>query len=154
MEDSPLTPRTNDYRRVCYDFTFSGPKSFSVIEALAGPEESGRLRHAFDEAVTETLSRDIEPDMHCRVRAKGADHDVITGNVLTVGFDHATAWPEDDDTPCPIRTGISMCSSGMLPSGRMAGSWPGSSSIWCVTSHSTGRRSTRGWPISSKAWVS
>ena len=26
----PLTPRTNDERRVGYDFTFSGPKSFSI----------------------------------------------------------------------------------------------------------------------------
>src|SRR5262249_960598 len=35
----PLTPRTNDERRVGKDFVFSGPKSFSIVEALASEEE-------------------------------------------------------------------------------------------------------------------
>jgi conjugative relaxase-like TrwC/TraI family protein len=97
-EDKPLTPRTNDYRRVCYDFTFSGPKSYSILEALAGTEERQRLRQVFDEAVSETVTVDMEPDMQCRQRAGGADHDIATENVLTVGFDHATARPENADT--------------------------------------------------------
>jgi conjugative relaxase-like TrwC/TraI family protein len=97
-ENKPLTPRTNDYRRVCYDFTVSGPKSFSVIEAFASEEERQRLRHAFDESVEETVAEDMEPDMQCRERANGADHNITTGNVLTVAFDHATARPEDANT--------------------------------------------------------
>jgi conjugative relaxase-like TrwC/TraI family protein len=96
--DKPLTPRTNDHRRVCYDFTISGPKSFSIIEAFARPEERGRLRQAFDDAVAEMVAEDMEPDMQTRERAKGADHNITTGNILTVSFDHATARPENDDT--------------------------------------------------------
>jgi conjugative relaxase-like TrwC/TraI family protein len=97
FEDRPLTLRTNDYRRVCKDFTFSGPKSFSVIEAFANEEERRRLRGIFDEAVTETLAEEIEPDMQTRVRKGGADYDRTTGNALTASFDHATARPEEDD---------------------------------------------------------
>jgi conjugative relaxase-like TrwC/TraI family protein len=94
-EDKPLTARTNDYRVVCYDFTFSAPKSFSIIEAFATPEERVRLRQAFDNAVADTVVCDMEPDMHCRVREGGADHNIVTGNVLTASFDHATARAKD-----------------------------------------------------------
>jgi conjugative relaxase-like TrwC/TraI family protein len=100
-EDRPLTPRTNDQRRVCYDFTFSGPKSWSLAEAFADDELRRGMRQAFDEAVAETVAQDIEPDMQARERAKGADHDVTTGNVLTAGFNHATARPEDGSPPDP-----------------------------------------------------
>ncbi len=96
-EDERLTPRTNDKRRVCKDLTFSGPKSFSIIEAFASDEERKRLRQAFDDAITETVDQDIEPDMQTRVRKKGADYNRTTGNVLTAGFDHATARPENPD---------------------------------------------------------
>src|SRR5208283_2255131 len=54
-EDRSLTPRTNDFRRVCKDLTFSGPKSFSIIEAFAGEEERPRLRQAFNDAIAETV---------------------------------------------------------------------------------------------------
>jgi conjugative relaxase-like TrwC/TraI family protein len=97
-EDRPLTPRTNEHRRVCYDLTFSGPKSFSIVEAFADADERTRLRHAFDDAIGETMALDIEPDMQTRERKNGADHNVTTGNVLTVGFDHGTARPENADT--------------------------------------------------------
>ena len=97
-EDEPLTPRTNESRRVCKDLTFSGPKSFSIIEAFASPEERAHLRQAFDDAITETVDRDIEPDMQTRVRIGGADENRTTGNVLTVGFDHSTARPKNSGT--------------------------------------------------------
>lgn len=97
-EDEPLTPRTNESRRVCKDLTFSGPKSFSIIEAFASDAERRRLRQAFDDAITETVDQDIEPDMQTRVRKDGADYDRTTGNVLTAGFDHATARPKNSDT--------------------------------------------------------
>jgi hypothetical protein len=92
-EDEPLTPRTNEKRRVCKDLTFSGPKSFSIIEAFASDQDRKLLRQAFDEAVTETVDEDIEPDMQTRVRIGGADENRTSGNVLTAGFDHATARP-------------------------------------------------------------
>ena len=97
-QNHSLTPRTNDHRRICYDFTISGPKSFSVIEAFAAPEERMHLRQAFDEAANEMVTQDLEPDMQTRERKNGADYDITTGNILTVGFDHATARPANDNT--------------------------------------------------------
>ena len=98
FEDKPMTPRTNDYRRVCYDFTYSAPKSFSIVEAFASEAERLELRRMFDESVDETVEQDMEPDMQCRERANGADYNIATGNVLTAGFDHFTARSEDEDT--------------------------------------------------------
>lgn len=95
----PLTPRTNAERRVGYDFTFSACKSFSVLEALAPEAERKRLLAAFDEAVTETMERDVEPDMLTRDRKEGADFNRPTGNLLWAGFDHSTARPVGDAVP-------------------------------------------------------
>lgn len=95
--DRPLTPRTNEFRRVCKDLTFSGPKSFSIVEAFAGEEERRELRRIFDEAVTETIAEDVEPDMQTRVRKGGADYDRPTGNALTAGFVHLTARVATDN---------------------------------------------------------
>jgi conjugative relaxase-like TrwC/TraI family protein len=97
-EARPLTPRTNDFRRVCKDLTFSGPKSFSILEAFASEEERQALRQTFSDSVAETFAEDIEPDMQTRERRGGADHDVGTGNALTAAYNHATARPENDDT--------------------------------------------------------
>ncbi len=97
-KNQPLTPRTNETRRVCKDLTFSGPKSFSILEAFASDAERKRLRQAFDDAISETVENDIEPDMQTRVRIGGADTDRTTGNVLTAGYDHATARPKNADT--------------------------------------------------------
>lgn len=94
-----LTPRTKDSRRVCKDFTFSGPKSFSIIEAFADADERRRLRLAFVEAMNETAAEDIEPDMQTRDRRNGADSDRTTGNMLTAGFLHLASRPANDNTP-------------------------------------------------------
>ncbi|KAJ3077635.1 hypothetical protein HK102_005073 [Quaeritorhiza haematococci] len=99
----PLTPRTNDERRVGKDFVFSGPKSFSVVEALASEEERQRLLGAFNDAIAETLVQDIEPDVQTRVRTDGADFDRTTGNLLAAAFDHSTARPVGDAAPDPHR---------------------------------------------------
>lgn len=99
FEDRPLTPRTNGFRRVCKDFTVSGPKSFSILEAFASEEERRALRRVFDESVTETFAEDVEPDMQARVRKGGADFNRRTGNALTAGFDHATDRPVDEHMP-------------------------------------------------------
>ncbi len=90
-----LTPRTNGERRVGYDFTFSGPKSFSILLALASEEERQRLRAAFRESVEETMAEEIEPDMECRVRKGGMDDDRRTGNMVWAAFYHSTARPVD-----------------------------------------------------------
>jgi conjugative relaxase-like TrwC/TraI family protein len=84
-----LTPRTNDNRRVGYDFNFNCPKSVSVVHALTGDE---RVLGAFREAVSETM-RQIEGDMKTRVRVHDAQEDRKTGNMVWGEFTHFTARP-------------------------------------------------------------
>src|SRR6202158_5349475 len=73
----PLTVRTRTERRVGYDFTFSVPKSVSVLYAMSGDQD---IMDAFRAAVAETM-REIETEMKTRVRKKGQDTDRTTGNM-------------------------------------------------------------------------
>src|SRR5271156_4281332 len=78
VDGEPLTPRTNDNRRVGYDMVYAGPKSFSVLVGLAPEEVSRQLRAVFDKAVADTQAM-VEADMQTRVRIAGAQHDRPTG---------------------------------------------------------------------------
>src|SRR6202790_4998895 len=49
----PLTVRTRTERRVGYDFTFSVPKSVSVLYAMSGDQD---IMDAFRGAVAETMT--------------------------------------------------------------------------------------------------
>jgi hypothetical protein len=91
-----LTARTNDERRVGYDFTFSGPKSYSILVALAQEELRQQLRAAFNESVEETMD-EAEADMRCRVRKGGMDADRIAGNMVRASYHHTTSRPVDFD---------------------------------------------------------
>src|ERR1700694_3334736 len=86
-----LTPRQKDNRRVGFDFTFSAPKSVSVLYELSGDE---RILDVFRDSARETM-REIESEMKTRVRTKGADHDRETGNMAWAEFVHFTARPVD-----------------------------------------------------------
>ena len=97
--DQPLTQRTNQERRIGNDMVFSGPKSFSVIEGLAGEVERRDLNRVFDAAIKETLAKEIELDVQARVRKGGSDDNRTTGNLLAAGYDHTTARPLDARTP-------------------------------------------------------
>jgi TrwC relaxase/AAA domain len=93
----PLTPRTNDNRRVGYDFTVSAPKSYSILVGLAPSEEERlRLRTAFDTSLEETME-EAEADMMTRVRKSGAFCDRPTRNMVSASFHHTTARPVDYD---------------------------------------------------------
>jgi conjugative relaxase-like TrwC/TraI family protein len=85
----PLTVRTRTERRVGYDFTFSVPKSVSLLYALSGDEG---IMDAFRGAVDETM-REIESEMKTRVRRKGQDTDRTTGNMVWAEFIHTTSRP-------------------------------------------------------------
>jgi conjugative relaxase-like TrwC/TraI family protein len=93
-----LTARTNDKRRVGYDFVFSGPKSFSIVEAFASEDERRRLRAAFDAAINDTM-KEAEADMQTRVRKGGEYADRPTGNMVWAEFDHTTSRPVDGQPP-------------------------------------------------------
>ena len=65
----PLTVRTRTERTVGYDFTFSVPKSVSLLYAMSGDQG---IMDAFRGAVDETM-REIEAEMKTRVRMGGKD---------------------------------------------------------------------------------
>src|ERR1700689_2070562 len=86
---APLTVRTRSDRTVGYDFTFSVPKSVSLLYAMSGDQE---ILDAFRTAVDETM-RDIETEMKTRVRKGGRDEDRVTGNAVWAEFIHTTSRP-------------------------------------------------------------
>src|SRR5580658_4147827 len=80
----PLTVRTRSERTVGYDFTFSVPKSVSLLYALSGDEG---ILDAFRAAVAETM-RDMEAEMKTRSRKRLQDIDRTTGNMVWAEFIH------------------------------------------------------------------
>ena len=84
-----LNPRVDKDRKVGYDFTFSAPKSVSILHGVVGDE---RILEAFQTAVRETMER-IEADAHVRVRKGGKVEDRKTGNLVWGEFTHFTSRP-------------------------------------------------------------
>ena len=85
----PLTVRTRSERTVGYDFTFSVPKSVSLLYAMSGDQD---IMAAFRDAVDETM-REIEAEMKTRVRMDFQDSDRTTGNMVWAEFIHTTSRP-------------------------------------------------------------
>src|SRR5438128_255117 len=85
----PLTVRTRTDRTVGYDFTFSVPKSVSLLYAMCGDQG---IMDAFRGSVDETM-REIETEMKTRVRRGGKDEDRVTGNMVWASFYHMTSRP-------------------------------------------------------------
>jgi conjugative relaxase-like TrwC/TraI family protein len=86
---APLTARTQENRRVGYDFTFGVPKSVSLAYAWTKDE---RIIQRIRQAVSETVE-DIERKVAARVRKRGQDFDRTTGNLAGAEFVHLTARP-------------------------------------------------------------
>ena len=84
-----LTARHNDQRRVGWDFTFSVPKSVSLLYALSGDD---RILAAFNDAVDRTMA-DIESELQTRVRTAKQNTDRTTGNGVWGRFTHFTSRP-------------------------------------------------------------
>ena len=74
-----------------YDFTFSVPKSVSLLYAMSGDQG---IMDAFRGAVDETM-REMEAEMKTRVRKDGQDTDRTTGNMVWAEFIHTTSRPVD-----------------------------------------------------------
>src|SRR5579864_4732544 len=87
----PLTVRTRSERTVGYDFTFSVPKSVSLLYAMSGDQG---IMDAFRGAVDETMG-EIETEMKTRVRRNGQDANRSTGNMVWAEFIHTTSRPVD-----------------------------------------------------------
>jgi conjugative relaxase-like TrwC/TraI family protein len=86
-----LTLRTKSERTVGYDFTFSVPKSVSLIYARTG---SCDILKAFRSSIDETM-REIEAEMKARVRIGGRDEERVSGSMLWAEYIHTTARPID-----------------------------------------------------------
>jgi conjugative relaxase-like TrwC/TraI family protein len=86
-----LTVRTRTERRVGYDFTFSVPKSVSLLYAMSGDQG---ILDAFRDSVDETM-REMEAEMKTRVRKELQNHDRTTGNMVWAEFIHTTSRPVD-----------------------------------------------------------
>src|ERR1700730_13780266 len=86
-----LTARTRSERTVGYDFTFSVPKSVSLLYVMSGDQG---IMDAFRGAVDETM-REIEMEMKTRVRKHFQDTDRVTGNMAWAEFIHTTSRPVD-----------------------------------------------------------
>ena len=93
-----LTARTNDNRRIGYDFTISVNKSASILRAFAGDKDARALDAARDRAIAGMMEA-IEADMMCRERRGGADHDIATGNLVYAAFHHTTSRPVNGHPP-------------------------------------------------------
>ena len=87
----PLTVRTRTERTVGYDFTFSVPKSVSLLYAMSGDQD---ILDAFRSSVDETM-RELEAEMKTRVRKGRQDVDRTTGNMAWAEFIHTTSRPVD-----------------------------------------------------------
>lgn len=93
-----LTQRNQTDRRIFYDFTWSVPKTVSLLYALTKDE---RVLEAFRLSVEETMA-DIESELKTRVRANGANTDRVTGEATWATFIHLTSRPEDGVPDCHI----------------------------------------------------
>ena len=78
---------TQSRGRSLYDFTFSAPKSVSILATVGGDE---RLVEAHAKAVAEALG-ELEVHAAARVRKAGANEDRSTGNLLLAVYHHDTS---------------------------------------------------------------
>ncbi len=85
----PLTVRTRCERTVGYDFTFSVPKSVSLLYTMSGDHD---ILAAFRSAEDETM-REMEAEMKTRIRRDHQDTDRTTGNMVWAEFIHTTSRP-------------------------------------------------------------
>jgi conjugative relaxase-like TrwC/TraI family protein len=82
---------TQSQGRNLYDFTFSAPKSVSVL-AILGRDD--RLRAAHVNAVAEALE-EAERYAATRVRQNGANADRVTSNMVLAVYQHDTSREQD-----------------------------------------------------------
>ncbi len=95
-----LTPRDDANRRVGFDFTFSAPKSVTLLYEMTGDERILEQHHA---AIRSTM-QEIEQDSRVRVRAGGKNEDRVTGNMIWGEFTHFTSRPVDGVTDPHLHT--------------------------------------------------
>ena len=76
-----LSSRIGSTRREAYDFTFSVPKSVSVLSAVAGDEVSSLIQGQIVEAMKYTMEQ-VEANIQTRIRDSGRNDNRVTGNIV------------------------------------------------------------------------
>lgn len=87
-----LTARIGSNRREAYDFTFSVPKSVSLLLAFSSPEVYTLLHNQIVDCMKLTMDQ-VESNMQTRVRDLGKNDNRVTGNLLYGYFVHKNARP-------------------------------------------------------------
>ena len=145
----PLTVRTRTERRVGYDFTFSVPKSVSLLYAMSGDQG---IMDAFRGSVDETM-REMEAEMKTRVRMDGKDEDRVTGNMVWAEFIHTTSRPVDGRPRSAIARPLSSFSTPPGTMRNVAGK-PASSANSSGMPRTSRRHFAFGWRTGSRIWAS
>ena len=89
-----LSSRIATNRREAYDFTFSVPKSMSVLSAVASPEVATLVQDQINESMKFTMV-EVEKNIQTRIRESGKNDNRVTGNITYGYFLHKNARPID-----------------------------------------------------------
>jgi conjugative relaxase-like TrwC/TraI family protein len=87
-----LTSRIVSDRREAYDFTFSVPKSVSLLSAVSNEEVASLIQDQIKESMKYTMA-EVEKNMQCRVRDQGKKENRVTGNIVYGYFLHKNSRP-------------------------------------------------------------
>ncbi len=89
-----LSSRIVSDRREAYDFTFSVPKSVSILSAVGSSEVGSLIKEQVTESVKFTMS-EIEKNIQTRIREAGKNDNRVTGNIVYGYFLHKNSRPID-----------------------------------------------------------
>ena len=87
-----LSTRIVADRREAFDFTFSVPKSVSVLSAVSSPEVSSLIQDQITESVKFTMA-EVEKNIQTRIRESGKNDNRVTGNIVYGYFLHKNSRP-------------------------------------------------------------
>jgi conjugative relaxase-like TrwC/TraI family protein len=89
-----LTSRIVSDRREAYDFTFSVPKSVSLLSAVSSPEVAALIQDQIKESMKFTMA-EVEKNIQTRIRESGKNDNRVTGNIVYGYFLHKNSRPMD-----------------------------------------------------------
>jgi conjugative relaxase-like TrwC/TraI family protein len=87
-----LSTRIVADRREAFDFTFSVPKSVSVLSAVSSPEVASLIQDQITESVKFTMA-EVEKNIQTRIRESGKNDNRVTGNIVYGFFLHKNSRP-------------------------------------------------------------
>jgi conjugative relaxase-like TrwC/TraI family protein len=87
-----LSTRIVADRREAFDFTFSVPKSVSVLSAVSSPQVASLIQDQITESVKFTMA-EVEKNIQTRIRESGKNDNRVTGNIVYGYFFHKNSRP-------------------------------------------------------------